>query len=370
MENFNLVDDIILGDQFKREKREKEKMLVEAIKPQLKENVKNLNVKSLYAKAGINIDEIERLEQVPFIPVTMFKYFELKTCRDEDVVRVLNSSATTTGMPSKIYLDKKTSMRQSQGLISILKNFLGTKRRSMLVIDSDDINKKTSTISARGAAVRGVSSFANKIVYVMDKYEDELKVNIDRLREFEEKYKDKEVLVYGFTYIVWSKFIKVLKEKGIKLNMPNLKLLHSGGWKKLTSEKVDKDEFSRTVAEVFNTSPSNIIDFYGMVEQVGVVFIDCECGYKHVPDFAEVIIRDMLTLEEVSVGESGLIEVMSTLASSYPSQAILTEDIGELVGIDDCKCGRKGKYFKFKSRVEKAEVRGCGDTFAERENGR
>jgi hypothetical protein len=56
---------------------------------------------------------------------------------------------------------------------------------------------------------------------------------------------------------------------------------------------------------------------------------------------------------------------MSILADSYYGQAILTEDLGHLVGIDDCPCGRKGKYFRFNSRVEKAEVRGCGDTFKE-----
>ena len=103
-----------------------------------------------------------------------------------------------------------------------------------------------------------------------------------------------------------------------------------------------------------------------MVEQVWVVFIDCEYGYKHVPDFGEIIIRDFLTLKEVEKGKCGLIEVMSGLASSYPGQAILTEDIGEFIGIDDCKCGRKGKYFKFKDRVEKSVTRGCGDTFAEK----
>ncbi|MCY6484326.1 acyl-protein synthetase [Clostridium aestuarii] len=368
MEDLNLMDDIILGEQFERVQKEKEKLFLQVMKPQLKENMKNLNIKSLYDKLDFNVDEIETVEKVPFIPVNMFKYFELKTCDDEKVIRTLNSSATTTGNPSKIYLDRKTSVRQSQGLIATLKSFLGTKRRPMLIIDSEDINKKSATMSARGAAVRGVSTFANKINYVMDKQGEELKINLERLREFEQKYKDSEILVYGFTYIVWSKFVKVLKENGIRLNMPNIKLLHSGGWKKLTSEKVNKEEFSKTVAEIFNTNPNNIIDFYGMVEQVGVVFIDCECGYKHVPDFAEVIIRDLLTLEEVKTGETGLIEVMSILASSYPAQAILTEDIGEFVGTDDCKCGRKGKYFKFKSRVEKAEIRGCGDTFAEKEN--
>ncbi|MGK0467766.1 acyl-protein synthetase-related protein, partial [Clostridium sp.] len=141
-------------------------------------------------------------------------------------------------------------------------------------------------------------------------------------------------------------------------------------WKKLVSQKVEKKEFSETVANIFNTSSSNVMDFYGLVEQVGVVFVDCEYGHKHVPNFAEVIIRDIQSLEEVKVGESGLIEVMSILGSSYPSQAILTEDIGQLIGVDDCPCGRCGKYFRFKSRVDKAEIRGCGDTFAEKEFGR
>ena len=149
------------------------------------------------------------------------------------------------------------------------------------------------------------------------------------------------------------------------LNLPRLRLLHSGGWKKLTEEKVDKEEFKRAVSEAFNTKPENIIDFYGMVEQLGVIFIDCEYGYKHVADFADIIIRDFQTLNEVEKGKLGIIEVLSGLTSSYPGQAILTEDIGELVGVDHCSCGRKGKYFKFVSRVEKAETRGCGDTFAE-----
>ena len=62
----------------------------------------------------------------------------------------------------------------------------------------------------------------------------------------------------------------------------------------------------------------------------------------------------------------GFIEVMSILPSSYPGQALLTEDIGEIIGIDDCPCNRKGKYFVFRSRAKKVELRGCGDTFAER----
>jgi len=364
MENLNLIDELILGEQFNLDKEDKEKLLLQIMHSQLEENLKNPNIKSMYEKLGVNVRKIERLEDIPYIPVNMFKQFNLSVCKEQDVVRVLTSSATTTGIPSKIYLDKKTSIRQTQGLISTISNFIGEERRPLLVIDSEDSNKKGGSITARGTAIRGVSTFASNITYVMNK---ELELDINKLYEFVEKYKNQEILVYGFTYILWSKFVKVLEEKGIQLDMPKLKLLHSGGWKKLISQKVEKDEFNMRIANVFNTSPSNIIDFYGMVEQVGVVFLDCQYGHKHVANFADIIIRDLESLEEVKPGSTGIIQVMSILGSSYPSQAILTEDIGQLVGVDDCPCGRKGKYFKFKARVEKAEVRGCGDTFAEME---
>lgn len=370
MENLKLIDELVLGEQFNIEQEKKEKLLLNIILPQLDNNKANINIKAMYNKLDVDIYNIKTLEQVPYIPVNMFKCFELRVCNIEQVVRVLQSSATTTGIPSKIYLDKKTSIRQTQGLISTLASFLGHMRRPMLILDNVDSNKKGDSITARGAAIRGVSTFASKTFYVMDKEKEELKLNIEKLREFERKYKDEEVLVYGFTYILWSKFLKVLKQEEIKLDIPKIKLLHSGGWKKLTSEKVEKNVFAETASQIFNTSVDNIIDFYGMVEQAGVVFIDCKYGNKHVPNFAEIIIRDIQTLEEVKFGESGLIEVMSILGTSYPSQAILTEDLGEYIGIDDCPCGRHGKYFRFKSRVDKAEIRGCGDTFAEREVGR
>ncbi len=107
------------------------------------------------------------------------------------------------------------------------------------------------------------------------------------------------------------------------------------------------------------------MDFYGMVEQTGVVFIDCSAGHKHAPNFAEVKIRNYMTLEENPIGEPGYIEIMNALPDSYPGMSILTEDIGEVLGVDDCPCGRKGKYFVFRSRLEKPETRGCGATFRE-----
>lgn len=369
IESNNLIQTLIFDKQFNKEQPEKEQALINIFKEQLENNRKNPNLRCMYDKAGFDTNYFNRLEDIPFIPVNMFKQFKLFSCDEKNIIRVLESSATTTGVPSKIYIDRQTSIRQTQALIATLRNFLGEKRRPVLIIDSEDINKNNSNLTARGAAVRGISNFASKIVYAMDKEGDTLSINLDRIREFERLYGDEEVIIYGFTFIVWKEFMNKLKENDITFSFPNAMLLHSGGWKKLTEEKVSKDEFSKTCSDILNMKCEGVLDFYGMVEQLGVIFIDCECGNKHVPDFAEIIIRDLNTLYEVKIGEIGLIEVMSTLSTSYPAQAILTEDIGIFMGVDDCKCGRKGKYFKFLSRIEKSEVRGCGDTFAERKVG-
>jgi hypothetical protein len=156
-----------------------------------------------------------------------------------------------------------------------------------------------------------------------------------------------------------------MQKENIIFDCPDLLMVHGGGWKKLKDQSVSKDVFSETIARLFKTQPNHILDFYGMVEQTGIVFIDCELGHKHAPNFGEVKIRNFLTLQENKVNEPGYIEIMNVLPDSYPGMSILTEDVGEVLGIDDCSCGRKGKYFVFRSRLEKSEVRGCGDTFRE-----
>ena len=70
-----------------------------------------------------------------------------------------------------------------------------------------------------------------------------------------------------------------------------------------------------------------------------------------------------LQVQGASHGEEGVLQVLSPLPRSYPGHSLLTEDLGVLLGEDDCPCGRKGKYFKVTGRVPRAEVRGCSDTY-------
>ena len=64
------------------------------------------------------------LKDVPFIPATLFKNFELKSISNKDTIKILTSSGTT-GKPSKIFLNKENSNNQQLALSKILKNILG-----------------------------------------------------------------------------------------------------------------------------------------------------------------------------------------------------------------------------------------------------
>jgi len=325
----------------------------------------NEHMRRFYERNKFDTKAARTLSDIPPLHVSMFKLFDLRLCPKEQVVRTLKSSGTT-GSQSIIPIDKATAFRQMHGLTSILKSYLGKERRPFLVLDTEAVNKSSaSEITARGAAIRGFIGYSSDTCYALDGNSDEeLTLNAGRVVAFLNKHKDKEVLAFGFTYIIWT-----MLDQLASAHLPKVKrlvLVHGGGWKKLLGLDVDKQRFNTEAAKRLSTRPQDVIDFYGMVEQTGMVFLDCSSGNKHVPDFGDIIVRDVNTMRPCGIGQQGFIELISILPNSYPGQAVLTEDIGVLTGIDNCGCGRKGKHFRFVSRAEKAEARGCGDTFVER----
>ena len=139
-------------------------------------------------------------------------------------------------------------------------------------------------------------------------------------------------------------------------------LIHGGGWKKLESESVSPKVFHNSLRSVCGLR--HIYDYYGMVEQTGCIYMQCEYGHLHASIFSDVIVRNPIDFSECEFGEKGVIQVVSTIPESYPGYSLLTEDVGVILGEDDCPCGRKGKYFKVIGRLQNAEIRGCSDTYA------
>jgi hypothetical protein len=304
-----------------------------------------------------------QVADLPFLPVGILKANPpLCFVSPSEVKRTLTSSATTSQLPSMVVLDSPTSRRMTKGIVTIVRDFIGPSRRPYLVVDTSDFMRGENALGARGAAIQGLQPFASLTTCCLQVNErGDLALNQHKLREFAETHHDVEVLVYGFTFILWQHLVKPLLAEGICLNLPKIRILHSGGWKRLQDQAVEKTVFNEQLARVFGCSPECVIDFYGMVESVGVIFPDCPMGNKHGPAFGDVIVRNSLTLEPVAAGEQGIVQVCSVLPTSFPGNLLLTEDMAQVIAYDGCPCGRRGISFRFAGRVPKAELRGCGN---------
>lgn len=302
-------------------------------------------------------------EDVPFLPVRLFKELSLKSISNEEVIKTMTSSGTTGQAVSRIYLDKVTASNQQKAMVKIVSDFTGSSRMPMIIVDCPSIVKDRKTFSARGAGILGFSIFGSAKMYALD---DSMNLNWSDLKEFIEKYKGRKILLFGFTFMIWQYFYKKLEkiksETGERLDLSNAILIHGGGWKKLISEKVSFEEFRGRLTEVCGLS--DIHDYYGMVEQTGCIYMQCEYGHLHASIFSDVLIRNPKNFSICSHGEKGIIQVVSAIPESYPGHSLLTEDEGVILGEDDCPCGRKGKYFRVLGRLKNAEIRGCSDTYA------
>ena len=298
---------------------------------------------------------------LPFLPVRLFKKFELRSVPKEEITKTLTSSGTSGQAVSKIFLNADNVRSQTKTLNEIISSFIGKQRLPLLLLDTEMIKKDRSMYSARGAGIIGFSIFGRNSTYALDA---EMNIDVDKVAAFFEEHKNEPILMFGYTYMIWQFVVRALEEKNISFNAKNAVLFHIGGWKKLKDQAVDALEFNRRVQGRLGNV--KVYNYYGMAEQLGSVFVECEHGHMHCSNYSDVIIRRSKDFSEADIGEKGLMELLSVLPVSYPGHVLLTEDEGEILGADDCPCGRKGKYFKIHGRIKSAELRGCSDTYERR----
>lgn len=297
------------------------------------------------------------LEDIPFLPVSLFKRHELKSVPAEGVLKVLTSSGTTGHQVSRIYLDSETARMQSSVLVKVVQHFLGRGRMPMIILDHAGVVRNRTSFSARGAGIIGMTQFGHQPFYAL---REDLSLDLDGLRNYVASAKGDRILLFGFTYMVFQGLIEALEATGEEVDLFRGILVHSGGWKKLQDRAVSAQTFRERLRAT--TGIQQVVNFYGMVEQVGGVFFENPLHYMHASIFSDVLIRDPHTLKVLPHGEVGLIQVLSCLPTSYPGHSLLTEDLGVIRGVDEPAIEMKGTYFEVLGRVPKAEIRGCSDT--------
>lgn len=302
----------------------------------------------------INLNQIKKIENLPFLHVNVFKFYNLVNVSNKKIVTKLHSSGTTGSNRSKIFLDKKNTILQKKTLLDLLKINISNERLPMVILDKNPIFLEKSNYSAKIAAIFGFSLIGKNYFYLLDKKGE---IDYKGFNHYLKKNKNKKLFLFGFTYDVYLNLIKKFKFDQ-KIDLSNAILLHGGGWKKIQYLEISKNLFNLKLKKKFRIK--TIINYYGIVEQTGSIFFECaSCNNLITNQYADIIIRDK-NLEPCENNTEGQIQLLSIVPRSYPGNSILTEDLGKICK-SKCKFHREHKSFNVLRRIKKAEVRGCSD---------
>ncbi|MGC9947361.1 MAG: hypothetical protein ABSF64_13410 [Bryobacteraceae bacterium] len=298
-------------------------------------------------------------EELPFLHVDLFKRLEFRTVAAGLVhERTLRSSSTSGSAASQIVLDNLSSRLQARSALAILTDMVGDRQRPLLVLDDALSLRQRGVVSARAAAAMSLRPLATGIHFLLRDANDPASLKWDLLAEV--LASSEEFLVYGFSSILWLAWGAAAAPEDVraKLRGKRIHFVHSGGWKKMEALRVDRARFDDALTRDLHPA-SRVVDYYGLVEQVGVVYPLCEHGVRHVPVWADVLVRDPYTLRVVE-DQSGQIQSMNVLAHGAPYHSVLSEDMGRIVP-GGCACGRSGKRFELLGRMPHAALRGCAN---------
>lgn len=302
--------------------------------------------------------EAHSFAQLPFLHVGVFKHHVWRTNgAGIEYQRTLKSSATS-GTSSQITLDSRSGLLQAQSSAAILKDLLGADLRPLLILDDVKSLLQRGEVSARVTAAMSLRPLSSEIHFLLSQNDEADSMNWEALLEICSKHS--RLVVYGFTWILWLAWAQgaIPAEVRAALASTQVHFVHSGGWKKLEAIKVSREQFDSALLAMV-AKDSGVLDFYGLVEQVGIIYPLCEAGYRHVPSWAAVLVRDPWTMETLE-SEPGMLQSMNCLAFGAPYHNVLTEDMGRIVK-GACECGRVGQRFELLGRMPKAEVRGCAN---------
>ncbi len=294
------------------------------------------------------------LEDLPYLPVSLFKFRRLQSVPDSEV-RVTVQSSGTSGTRSRIALDADNARRSARALASCLTKVTGGPRLPMLIIDTPSAVQGRDTIGARAAAILGLMPYGRDHVFALD---DALQWQSDKVAGFLERHGGQRFLIYGFTFLIWQALLTACR--AARYDLSQGVLLHSGGWKALHKQAIDNAVFRQQLHDACGVE--DVRNFYGMAELPGTIFLEGDDGLLYPPNFSSVIIRDPVTRRPLEDGKTGLIEIISALPRSYPGHVLLTEDMGVVERVDGAEL--QGQGLRIIGRAPRAEMRGCSDVLA------
>jgi len=287
----------------------------------------NLVYKQYIEYLEVNIDNVSKLTDIPFLPISFFKTHKI-ICKNKEEQLFFLSSGTSGIHRSKhsiadvsLYIKSFiSSFTYFYGNIedyciqALLPSYLENENSSLIYMINHFIKLSTNKLSS----------------YVSEK---QLIENIDSL-------KNKKVLLIGVSYALLD-----LADKN-NLDLSNYTIMETGGMKGRKKELTRK-ELHSIYKKSFNVS--KIDSEYGMTELLSQAYSKGNGVFKS-PPWMKIMTRPIS--EPFSIQEknkSGVIKVID-LANIYSCAFIETADLGII---------KENNSFEILGRVDFEDIRGC-----------
>lgn len=285
--------------------------------------------KSFIEHLGIAPTKVDRVAQIPFLPIAFFKQHEV---RIPGKVEQLFTSSGTTGMQTSKHLVQDVSVYQES-------------YRTAFNLFYGDISQYTLLALLPSYAEREGSS----LIYMIDDLLQQAQAgsgyylhNHKELFETLETLKKlgKPTILLGVTYALLD-FVEQFS-----INFPELIVMETGGMKGKRKELI-REELHQELCSGFGVA--NIHSEYGMTELLSQAYSKGK-GIFSCPPWMQVYIRDTNDpLQLMGAEKTGGINIID-LANVHSCSFIATQDLGKLTGPNQ---------FEVLGRFDASDIRGC-----------
>ncbi len=279
----------------------------------------------------IDLTKINNLLQIPFLPISFFKHFEIKT--NTFIAEKTFESSSTTGIGTSKHAVKNIAWYETICSLCYNFQFNNFKNYCHLALLPAYLERQNSSL------VHQIDFFIKNSNYKQSNfYLYNHKELANQLLENEKNAIP--TILWGVTFALLD-FIE-----NHQLNLKNTTVIETGGMKGRRKE-ITRQELHETLNKAFNTQ--NIAGEYGMTELMSQAYSIKEGIYQCAPHFKVMAteINDPFTL--TNFGKNGRLNIID-LANINSCCFIATDDLGKVY---------ENGNFEVLGRIDHSDTRGC-----------
>ncbi len=291
----------------------------------------NLIYKRWIDYLGVNVNSVNDINDIPFLPVSFFKT-DIVVSGNFDSQAIFESSSTTGSIPSKHFVKDIALYRQS--FLAGFQQFYGSPNEWCIIglLPSYLERKGSSLILMVDELIK--HSGHSRCGFYLDNYEKLAFV----LKELEIK-KEK-------TFLIGVTFALLNFAEQFPMKLESTIIMETGGMKGRRKEMIRAEvhDFLKNKFQV-----SAVHSEYGMTELLSQAYSVGNGVFKSVP-WMKVLVREEDDPLKVKVNGRGLINIID-LANINSCSFIATDDVGKVYADGS---------FEVLGRMDNSDIRGCG----------